>query len=94
MKMGDRQGQLVFNATGSKLHDYAELPPVVRDAARRRSAPQRDDVDGVQDPGRQGAGGEAGAVAAAYFGGANRASSIGASTLVEVQSTSFALTPL
>lgn len=31
MKMRDRQGQLVFNSSGAKLHDYAELPAVVRD---------------------------------------------------------------
>jgi hypothetical protein len=31
MRMGDRQGQLVFNAMGSKLHGYAELPAVIKD---------------------------------------------------------------
>jgi hypothetical protein len=31
MKMGDRQGQLVFNAMGAKLKSYSELPAVIKD---------------------------------------------------------------
>lgn len=31
MRMGDRQGQVVFNAMGAKLKSFAELPAVIRD---------------------------------------------------------------
>lgn len=36
MKMGDRQGQLVFNAMGGKLKSYSELPAVIRDEIAAR----------------------------------------------------------
>lgn len=31
MKMGDRQGEIVFNAMGAKLKSYDELPAVIKD---------------------------------------------------------------
>jgi hypothetical protein len=49
MKMRGRQGQIVFNAMGTKLKGFAELPPVIRDEIARHypaytAAPPLDDA--------------------------------------------------